>query len=125
MTVTATVEGLASAVSFTVEASGFVIWLGATRGWGFGLYERHVAVPPGTIIEWRSEVDWCCPVSYSITSTSTPPGGAPFASGVLNSTEPFQFVAPAVAGTWEYTAREFDAEVPNGGGEDFGTITVE
>jgi hypothetical protein len=36
-----------------------------------------------------------------IVSTSTPPGGEPFDSGMLNEDERFQFV-PNVQGTWEY-----------------------
>ena len=118
-TVTASVAGLqASPATFTVEVRGLVIWIGASRNWGFAIYPDHVTVPVGTTIEWWSEP------SYSITSTSVPPGGESFASGVLGSSKRFEFV-PVVAGTWEYRVREYDAEMPNGGAEGVATITVE
>lgn len=45
-----------------------------------------------------------------MTSSTTPPGGAPFDSGTLEAGARFQFV-PDVAGTWEYFDRILGADV--------------
>jgi hypothetical protein len=61
-----------------------------------------VTVPSGTPVEWKVPVeDERYPITYTVTSTSTPPGASGFDSGVLTSRERFRFV-PLVTGTWEY-----------------------
>lgn len=58
----------------------------------------YVSVPVGTTVEWVNHTSaW----SLQLASTTTPPGGASFASGMLAENERFQFVL-GVAGTWEY-----------------------
>jgi hypothetical protein len=99
-TVAAAVPGvLVSPVTFTVTATGVVINLG-DHGSGptfFGPdFSPDTNVPIGTPVEWMNGFE-----TAQITSTSAPPGGAPFDSGELSQGERFEFV-PDVAGTWEY-----------------------
>ena len=56
-----------------------------------------VTVPVNTPIEWTSPDA----TPYTITSVSSPAGGAAFDSGTLGRSSRFEFV-PTVAGTWEY-----------------------
>ena len=60
-----------------------------------------VTVPVGAVVEWvyANWLDASC--KARITSSSVPPGGEPFDSGIIGPGQPFQFV-PRVAGTWEY-----------------------
>ena len=61
-----------------------------------------VTVPVGTPVEWKIPVeDDRYPITYTVTSTSTPPGAEGFDSGMLTSKERVRFV-PSVAGTWPY-----------------------
>lgn len=107
--VLAEVPGLqGSPVVFTTEANVMVILVG--RGFGseeitFFVspgFDEEVQVPVGTTVEW-----WESPFAglggnlVHITSTSVPPNGEPFDSGLISLEIPFQFV-PGVAGTWEY-----------------------
>jgi len=56
-----------------------------------------VTVPVNTPIEWTTPDA----TPYTITSVSSPAGGAAFDSGTLGGSSRFQFV-PTVPGTWEY-----------------------
>jgi len=96
-------------VTFTTEATVLVIdfWFGF---WNVGFVgpcsnAGDVTVPVGTPVEWRIPVqDDRYPVTYTVTSTATPPGAGGFDSGMLTGYERFRFV-PLVAGTWEYRDR--------------------
>jgi hypothetical protein len=96
-------------VTFASEASVFVVdfWFGF---WNVGFVgpcsnSGDVIVSVGTTVEWRIPVqDDRYPVTYTVTSTSTPPGGRAFDSGMLTAYERFSFV-PLVAGRWEYQDR--------------------
>jgi hypothetical protein len=111
-TVSAAAAGLeGSPVSFTTEATILVIRLGRRFNPWTGFEGdpvfigpeggSDVTVPVGTPVEWSviGGVE-----AGRIASTSEPPGGEPFDSGLLNQGERFQFV-PDVAGTWEYEDR--------------------
>jgi hypothetical protein len=106
-TVTAGVAGIHDAsVTFAVDVTALVIefWFGY---WNVGFIDpctlsSDVTVPSGTTVEWKVPVeDERYPITYTVTSTSTPPGASGFDSGVLTSRERFRFV-PLVTGTWEY-----------------------
>jgi Bacterial Ig-like domain (group 1) len=96
-------------VTFATEAIALVVdfWFGF---WNVGFVgpcsnSSDVTVPVGTTVEWRIPVqDDRYPVTYFVTSTSTPPGSGGFDSGMLTAYERFRFV-PLVAGTWEYRDR--------------------
>lgn len=96
-------------VTFATEATGLVVefWFGY---WNVGFVgpcsnSSDVTVPVGTTVEWRIPVqDDRYPVTYTVTSTSAPPGSAGFDSGMLTAYERFRFV-PLVAGTWAYRDR--------------------
>jgi hypothetical protein len=98
-----------TSVTFVVDASILVIafWAGI---WNTGFigpcpYSSHVTVPVGTTVEWRVPVeDDRDPITYTVTSTSTPPGARGFDSGTLTHRDRFRFV-PAVPGTWTYYDR--------------------
>jgi hypothetical protein len=105
-TVTAHVDGLDRSVTFAIDATIFVVdfWFGY---WYAGFAgpcsnTNSVTVPVGTVVEWKAglpiEGD---PLMYTVTSTSTPIGGANFDSGFLMQSERFRFV-PEVRGTWQY-----------------------
>jgi hypothetical protein len=110
-TVTAEVVGSQDApVTFTTDASVIVIefWFGI---WGVGFispcpgFSKDVTVPVGATVEWNAPAeDERFPMTYTVTSTSTPAGGMAFDSGTLKPKQRFRFV-PAVAGTWEYVDR--------------------
>lgn len=113
-TVTASTAGLGgSPVTFTSRATVLLIYAGYWYGIGFG--PPDVTVPTGTAIEW---VNPYLSRPHTVTSSSMPPGGAPFDSGPLDFDDRFRFV-PEVAGTWEYFCEIHGAE------EEFGTITVQ
>jgi hypothetical protein len=92
---------LVSPVTYTVRVTALVINLGE-EDWGddtgfFGPdHSSDVTAPVGATVEWVNHFE-----SARIVSTSVPPGGASFDSGVLARGERFQFV-PSMAGTWEY-----------------------
>ena len=96
-------------ISFVVDANILVIefWAGI---WNVGFigpcpYSSDVTVPVGTTVEWRVPVeDDRYPITYTVTSTSTPRGATGFDSGSLTHRDRFRFV-PAVAGTWGYRDR--------------------
>jgi hypothetical protein len=82
-------------------------------------------LPSGAVIvHARTPVEWALPYDAwgsapescesRIVSTSVPPGGQPFDSGMLRPGQAFRFT-PNVAGTWEYQ------DVMGGGG---GRLTV-
>jgi hypothetical protein len=103
-TVSATVADVS--VTFAVDATALVIefWFGF---WGFGFVgpcslSSDITVPVGSSVEWKIPVqDDRYPVTYTVTSTSTPPGAQGFDSGLLTSRDRFRFV-PSVVGTWRY-----------------------
>jgi hypothetical protein len=106
-TVTARIGGLQDAsVTFTTEATVLVIefWFGF---WNVGFigpcpHSSDITVPVGTTVEWKVPVeDDRYPITYTVTSTSTPLGARGFDSGVLTSRDRFRFVPP-MTGTWEY-----------------------
>lgn len=106
-TVTARIDELEdAAVTFRTEATVLVIefWFGY---WNVGFtgpctLSSDVTAPIGTPVEWKVPVeDERYPITYTVTSTSTPPGGKRFDSGALTSRDRFRFV-PTVIGTWEY-----------------------
>jgi hypothetical protein len=105
-TVVARVGALQQSVTFTAEATAVVVdfWFGY---WNVGFVgpcsnSSHVTVPVGTVVEWRIPVqDDRYPVTYTVTSVSTPPGAKGFDSGTLTAYERFRFVTP-ISGTWEY-----------------------
>jgi hypothetical protein len=108
--VTAQIPGSRDAgVTFVFDASVLVIefWAGI---WNVGFigpcpYSSDVTVPVGTTVEWGVPVeDERYPITYTVTSTSTPPRAAGFDSGSLTHRDRFRFV-PAVTGTWAYRDR--------------------
>jgi hypothetical protein len=108
-TVTARVVGARDvSVAFTTNAVGLVIefWFGIWEvGFAGPCLAPHVTVPLWTVVEWTAPPeDERYPLTYTVTSTSTPPGGAAFDSGMLRPKERYRFV-PGVAGTWEYHDR--------------------
>jgi Bacterial Ig-like domain (group 1) len=106
-TVTATINGRdGSSVTFSSEATSLVVefWFGF---WNVGFIgpctlSSVVIAPVGTTVEWKIPAqDDRYPITYTVTSTSAPPGAKGFDSGVMTAYERFRFVPP-VAGTWEY-----------------------
>lgn len=106
-TVTAEVAGLrGSPVTFSIDAPTLVItlrpafipWLGFSGDPVFSDPEggSDVTVPVATVVEWSVFVE-----TAHIASTSEPPGGQPFDSGMMNFGQRLQFV-PGVAGVWEF-----------------------
>lgn len=94
-TVTTGVAGLEGA-TFTIVATDLQIQF----VWYFdSFFPADAAVPVGTMVVWLIADD-----SATVTSSSAPPGGAPFDSGILNLDDRFRFV-PEVLGTWEYFDR--------------------
>jgi hypothetical protein len=111
LSVTAEVVGTQlPAVTFNAEATAVVIEFRSIRSFGnyaafFGPCKcskniNTITVPIGTTVRWKSLDD----EPYTLTSTSTPPGGATFDSGTLSRQSRFAFV-PTVAGTWKYHDR--------------------
>lgn len=101
-----TVTGsLGGEVSFTAVATALVIGIGGWSNLFFGPDgSPDVTVPVGTTVEWMNWLD-----SATVTSTSEPPGGESFDSGMLFEGERFQFV-PRVSGTWEYVDQVHEGE---------------
>ena len=98
----------AGALVFEIDAPSMVVSLAPEYGTGelrfFGpdpvtdFIEPlgNVTVPVGTTVEWISYVS-----TARIVSTTTPPGGAAFDSGMLGEEDRFEFV-PGVPGAWEF-----------------------
>lgn len=92
--------------TFRIEARGMVITLLDTDdGWGDGVVafaapdgSNQAIVPVGTTVEWLIGPSVA---GARVTSTSVPPGGAPFDSEWLFTGQRFEFV-PRVEGTWAY-----------------------
>lgn len=64
-------------------------------------YSSDVGVPVETPVEWVYAPWLTSGCEGRVASTSAPPGGEPFDSGILRPGERFRFV-PDAAGTWEY-----------------------
>ncbi len=123
-TVDAEVTGLqGSPVIFTTRATVTVIRFLYDPMFGFPVFESShgfgsVKVPVGTTVEWAWDGEGPgVPEAVHIVSTSVPPGGEPFDSGILRPGGRFQFT-PGVAGTWEYEERLH-------GSPTTGTLTVQ
>ena len=98
----------APAVFFEIDAPSLLITLSFDYWYGFhsffgpnpatGFVEPlgNVAVPVGTTVEWINYLP-----TARIASTTTPPGGAPFDSGLVDEGARFEFV-PGVPGVWEF-----------------------
>lgn len=92
--------------TFTIDATSLVITLLDTDdGWGDGVVafaapdgSNQAIVPVGTTVEWLIGPSVA---GARVTSTSVPPGGAPFDSEWLFTGQRFEFV-PEVEGTWAY-----------------------
>jgi hypothetical protein len=105
-TVVGRVGTLQQSVTFTTEATAVVVdfWFGF---WNAGFMapcsnSSDITVPVGTTVEWRIPVqDDRYPVTYTVTSISTPRGAKGFDSGTLTSYERFRFITD-VTGVWEY-----------------------
>lgn len=90
-----------SPVPFTVDVPGVRLEIALSQFWGpCGFCSPDITVPVATTVEWRNRDAW----EHTVTSVSTPPGGTPFDSQILNQNGRFHF-APNVAGTWEYVDR--------------------
>jgi hypothetical protein len=111
ISVSARVEGTTLApVMFTADATVIVVEFRSPEAvgpyaafWGPCRCSRtmnELTVPVGTPIEWAT-LD---ATPFTITSTSTPAGGASFDSGTLTRNSRFRFI-PGVAGTWAYEDR--------------------
>ena len=101
--------GTGAPVTFTADATVMVIefWFGIWYAGFIGPcpFSSHVTVPVGTTVEWSGPAaDEQYPMTYTVTSTSAPPGAEGFDSGTLQPKQRFRFV-PRVAGTWEYADR--------------------
>lgn len=96
---------LGSPVPFATHAPGLQLSIWLSLFWGPCAYcSPDVTVPVGTTVEWRN---WDLG-EHAVTSSSAPPGGASFSSGILHQDDRFHFV-PNVAGTWEYFDRVYGA----------------
>ncbi len=73
-----------------------------------------VTVQVGATVQWEYSEGMHPTCTARVTSTSVPPGGEPFDSGIISPGQRFLFV-PRVAGTWKYV------DAVNGGS---GTLTV-
>jgi hypothetical protein len=111
ISVTARVEGtLLAPVTFSADATVIVVEFRSPEAagayaafWGPCRCTRTlniVTVPVGTPVEWATPDA----TPYTITSLSSPAGGAAFDSGTLGRTSRYRFV-PRIPGTWEYADR--------------------
>ena len=103
-TFTASAPGVqGSPVTFTVDATVMEVilsddaWVGLPVVFGGPDYSPNMTVPVGATVEL-----WNRMPSAHIVSTSVPPGGTPFDSGMLTVDGRFR-VVPDVAGLWTFT----------------------
>jgi hypothetical protein len=103
-TFTASVPGVqGSPLTFTADATVMEVilsddpWVGLPVVFGGPDYSPDITVPVGATVEF-----WNRMPSARIVSTSVPPGGTPFDSGML-TTDGRLRVVPSVAGVWTFT----------------------
>jgi hypothetical protein len=115
-TFTASVPGVqGSALTFTADATLMEVilsddkWVGLPVVFGGPNFSPDITVPVGATVEF-----WNRMPSARIVSTSVPPGGTPFDSGMLTTGGRLQ-VVPNVAGVWTFTDQVSGA---------IGTLTV-